>query len=331
MDFLIQHRAPRHVQCPNCSTDVPEKQLHEHKKACPFEIEHCKYYGCTATFVRKDVKSHERLELLNHSKLMLRLPDDLNDLATRTNSERNGEHDAADMTVLSRVISTLKGHLALLLLLVILILGTYCINGWGKHFYESFYGTKKGIEGERHSDRELDVAPVIIKMPDFKQKRREDKEWVSRSFYAFHEGFLVFLKVYAAGTGDYKDESLSVFLVLMKGPYDDRLQELDYWPMCGKFDVKLLNQFDSRDHYTEELMSNYDCVDRVTENYVSNTAWGRPDFISHLQLLYGEAKFLVNDTLYFEVTYKDTPMLDLFLISIMIVVLCCICICCTRQ
>ena len=312
-----------------CGIDVPQNELGEHIRACPFdsEIEHCKYYRCTATFVRKDVqKNHERQELLNHCKLMLQLPDDLNDLAAAI---RNGErNDAADRIVLSRIIVTLKGHLVLLLLLVILILGTYCIlNGWGKHFYESFYSTKIGIEGGQYSDRELNVAPVIIKMPGFKQKLWKDKEWVSRSFYAFHEGYLVFLKVYAAGIGD-EVESMSVFLVLMKGPYDDRLQELGYWPMCGKFKVKLLNQFDSHDHYTKELMSNYDCVDRVTDNYVSNTAWGRSDFISHYQLLYGKNKFLKNDTLYFEVTYKDTPMLDLFLISIVIVsvlVFCYIC------
>ena len=317
---MTQRRAPRQVQCPNCGVDVPQNELDVHKRACPFEIEHCKYYGCTATFVRKDVENHERLELLNHSQLILRLPGDLNDLAIR-NGERN---DAADRIVLSRMIVTLKGHLVLLLLLVILILGTYCIlNGWGKHFYESFYSTKIGIEGG------LNVAPVIIKMPGFKQKLWKDKEWVSRSFYTFHEGYLVFLKVYAAGIGD-EVESMSVFLVLMKGPYDDRLQELGYWPMCGKFEVKLLNQFDSHDHYTKELMNNYHCVDRVTDNYVSNTAWGRSDFISHYQLLYGKNKFLKNDTLYFEVTYKDTLMLDLFLISIVIVsvlVFCCICIC----
>ena len=329
MNFLVQYRKPRQVRCPNCRNDVYQKELDEHKKTCPNEIEHCKYYGCTATFVRKDVENHEHLKQLNHSKLMLRLPDDLYDIATGTNSELN---DDAHTIVLSRMIVILKCHLVLLLLLVMVILGTYCITSWGEHFYELFYSTKKGSEGERYSDHELNVAPVKIEMPGFKQKLRENKEWVSRSFYAFHEGYLVFLKVYAAGTDDGKDKSLSVFLVLMKGPYDDRLQELGYWPMCGKFEVKLLNQFDSQAHHTKELMSNFHCVDRVTDSYVSNIAWGRSDFISHYQLLYGKAKFLENDTLYFEVTYKDTTVLDLLLISIVISVLvfCCTCTCCIR-
>ena len=118
-------------------------------------------------------------------------------------------------------------------------------------------------------------------MPGFKQKLREKNQWSSRSFYAFHEGYLVFLRVYAAGTGVGKDKFLSVSVVLMKGPYDDRLQELGYWPMYGKFEVKLLNQFDSRDHHTEEVMSSFDWIDRVTDSYVSTEAWVITDFISH--------------------------------------------------
>ena len=131
MNF-IQYRTPRQVRCPNRSNDVHQKELDEHKKACFFEIIHCKHYGCTATFVRKDVENHERLELLNHSKLMLRLPDDLSDIAIR-NSEH---HDDTDKAVLSRMIATLKFHLVLLLLLVIVVLGAYCIviTGWGGAF-----------------------------------------------------------------------------------------------------------------------------------------------------------------------------------------------------
>ena len=116
----------------------------------------------------------------------------------------------------------------------------------------------------------------------------------------------------------------------MKGPYDDRLQELGYWPMYGKFEVKLLNQFDSRDHHTEEVMSSFDWIDRVTDSYVSTEAWVITDFISHDELLHGKAKFLKNDTLCFEVAYKDSPMLDLLLISIVILVSFCTFIYCIR-
>ena len=143
MNFLVQYRKPRQVRCPNCRNDVYQKELDEHKKTCPNKIEHCKYYGCTATFVRKDVENHEHLEQLNHSKLMLRLPDDLYDIATGTNSELN---DDAHTIVLSRMIVTLKCHLVLLLLLVMVILGTYCITSWGEHFYELFYSTKKAVK-----------------------------------------------------------------------------------------------------------------------------------------------------------------------------------------
>ena len=54
-------------------------------------------------------------------------------------------------------------------------------------------------------------------MPGFKQKLWKKNKWASRPFYAFHKGYLVFLRVYAAGAGVGKDKFLSVSLVLMKG------------------------------------------------------------------------------------------------------------------
>ena len=97
--------------------------------------------------------------------------------------------------------------------------------------------------------------------------------------------------------------------------------------MYGKFEVKLLNQFDSRDHHTKEVMSSFQWIDRATDSYVS---WVITDFISHDELLHGKAKFLKNDTLYFEVAYKDSPLLELLLISIVILVYFCTFIYCIR-
>ena len=165
-------------------------------------------------------------------------------------------------------------------------------------------------------------------MPDFTQKLRANKEWVSSSFYAFPQGYLMFLKVYAAGMSE--GRFVSVQLVLMKGPYDDELEKLGYWPMCGKFEIKLLNQVNDRDHHTV-LMSDYNCItDRVTKGYVDTSPCTVLEFISHYKVFHGKARFLENDNLYFKVTYHDTRKLDIFFILIIIVLLiiCCTCICC---
>ena len=103
-----------------------------------------KYYGCTETFVRKDVENHECLELLNHSKLILRLPDNLSNIAIRN----SGHHDNSDIIVLSKMIATLKFHLTLLLLLAS-YRGLRCIlhyNYWlGEHFTSYFTAPKTSI------------------------------------------------------------------------------------------------------------------------------------------------------------------------------------------
>lgn len=311
----------RLVQCPNCGIDVIQNDLDGHKKACPLETVQCKYYGCTATFHRKDAEKHERVALLNHSKLMLQLPVHLKDILYAARLKDKAGFDR-DMAVLSKMIATVRIHLIILLILLTLMSGYGIISRGEKYIHNFFY------DAEQIGPRPYDVAPVVIKMPGFREKLRQKKEWVSRSFYAFDGGYLVYLRVHAAGSDADKNRFVSVYIFLAK---DHKF----HWPqktMCGKFKVTLLNQLNDQDHYTQELMGTYDCVD-MNPIYRQYNFAGTSKFISHNKLFYSNAKFLENDNLYFKVTYEDSPVQDLLFIVIVIVisiVVCCGCICFAR-
>ncbi|XP_065902971.1 uncharacterized protein [Dysidea avara] len=79
------------------------------------------------------------------------------------------------------------------------------------------------------------VIPVIIKMSNYADKK---VDWFSAPFYTHSKGYKLSLNVQAAGFGGGNKTHLSVWLYLMRGPYDDQLK----WPLKGHFEVKLLNQ-----------------------------------------------------------------------------------------
>ena len=81
------------------------------------------------------------------------------------------------------------------------------------------------------------VSPLTLEMPDFDKYRTHNGEWYSRPFFAFEEGYVVCLRVNAAGIDDGKGTHVSVYLHLMKGPYDDELE----WPMRGTFSIQLVD------------------------------------------------------------------------------------------
>ena len=65
------------------------------------------------------------------------------------------------------------------------------------------------------------------------------------------------LRVDADGVGDDGEgASVSVFLYLMKGAHDDKLQQSGYWPLRRTFTIKLLNQVSDKDHHSEKIVFN---------------------------------------------------------------------------
>jgi len=127
------------------------------------------------------------------------------------------------------------------------------------------------------------VCPVIMKLPEFTTKKRNNEEWYTNSFYSHEKGYKMCLNVCVAGDGDGKGTHLSVFLFVMKGTHDDELT----WPLSGKFQVKLLNQISDCEHHLTTVPfddDDHDAAGRVTDGDRADGGLGDQEFISNEDL-----------------------------------------------
>ena len=149
------------------------------------------------------------------------------------------------------------------------------------------------------------LAPIILKMPNFIEKWINKESWYSQSFIAFEGGYKMCLRVDARDPGI--GNHVAVYLFLMKGPYDDELRELGYWPLRGHFLIELLNQDGDEDHYEEiieiDKKSSAECRKRLFHSDMATKGTGNSQFISHETLYHTNSTYLRNNTLYFRVSY----------------------------
>ena len=103
---------------------------------------------------------------------------------------------------------------------------------------------------------------VILEVP-FTKRPGNKAYWYSEPFFAYEGGYLMRLIVPVAGSDD---TQLSVFLQLMKGPYDDML----YFPMYGYFVVELISQNILEPNRIHIVLYHNDscseCTNRVTDD-----------------------------------------------------------------
>ena len=151
------------------------------------------------------------------------------------------------------------------------------------------------------------VAPVTLAISKFTEKIKYSEEWYSNPFLAFEGGYQLCLKVYAAGVGDGKGTHVSVYLFLMKGPHDDKLEQSGHWPLRGTFTIELLNQFTDHAHYTPiEMSHTIETVNRVEDKNESYGIKAIFRFISHDTLFQRSSYYLKNDVLIFKVSYLES-------------------------
>ena len=98
------------------------------------------------------------------------------------------------------------------------------------------------------------VAPVSFKVTNFSRWFKSEKSWYSSTFFAFEKGYQMCLKLFAAGYGDGKGTHVSVYLHLLKGPHDDKLEQSGHWPLRGMFTIELLNQLNDSENYSTNSM-----------------------------------------------------------------------------
>ena len=79
---------------------------------------------------------------------------------------------------------------------------------------------------------------------------------------------------------------------MLEGPYDRSLS----WPFAGTVKLELLNQLSDKNHYGIDL------VLEKEDGLQVGCSRGFPMFIKHTELLSGNKQFLMNDSLYFQVS-----------------------------
>ena len=155
-----------------------------------------------------------------------------------------------------------------------------------------------------HMESPYQITPVTFKLSKFSQWVKSKDIWLSSPFFAFKEGYQMFLSVNAAGYDDEEGTHVSVYLYLMKGPHDDKLEQSGHWPLRGTFTIELLNQLNDSDHYSPAVTyilsgsgkrvigDEIDAIEAVVK------------YISH-DTLFKHGGYLKDDTIHFRISNND--------------------------
>ena len=154
------------------------------------------------------------------------------------------------------------------------------------------------------------AAPIVLKVFDFNNRKKNKEQWYSDSFFAFEEGYQMCLRVDAAGNDKGEGTHVSVYLYLMKGPHDDEIEQSGHWPLRGTFTIELLNQLNDSSYfiYTKPLYYYlcHKCTMRVKNGDIAPKGWYNKHFISRKAILYHNTNHYFGNDLHFKISYKDS-------------------------
>ena len=134
-------------------------------------------------------------------------------------------------------------------------------------------------------------------MTNYSWRKEENQTYYSEPFYTSCNGYRIHIRVDPNGNGICEATYVSVYVRLVIGSNDQKLQ----LPFLGTVTVELLNQLADDDHHSG--MISFDLGDNVR---VGSTI-GYPGFIPLSNLFHDLARntqYLVEDTLYIRVTVK---------------------------
>jgi len=142
-------------------------------------------------------------------------------------------------------------------------------------------------------------------MSNFNEMKNNQK-WYSDPFFAFWKGYKMRLLVDANdtnGDNEVKGTRVSIFLYLMKGPYDDELEQSGHWPLKGMFKVELLDQVNDGKYtvFLPAFDKNNSRTYRIIEGDMVLAKWVAD--ISHEDILH--SNYLKHDSLYFMISYQS--------------------------
>lgn len=133
------------------------------------------------------------------------------------------------------------------------------------------------------------VTPVKIEMTSFETKRKYNEYWFSPGFLSHVGGYKMCLCVQANGDHSVKGTHMSLYVHLMVGDNDKRLE----WPFRGTVKVELLNRRHDQHHYSQEITFDTSTQDtaqrpvngiRINSGLAASKGQGEVMFIPHKTL-----------------------------------------------
>jgi len=155
----------------------------------------------------------------------------------------------------------------------------------------------------------LKVAPITQLFLNYSERLKTVKKGymiaIGEPFLVFEGGYQVIMSLCPSGCNDGEGTHLSVYAHLMKGPYDDELEQAGRWPFSGVFIIELLNQFSDNCHFKTFLLMDKNvcgnCATRVEVEDMLGQAYGICQFYLLSNL---ENTYLQNNSLYFRISYQ---------------------------
>ena len=256
------------IPCPKkCGKFLPRKNLDKHLGSdCPLQEVEC-LFGCEVKLLRKDMAAHVNKSLVFHMHLQA----------------SNQKKQLQKQVSMQSEIDDLKLRLE-----------------EKEHEIESMKEDIEELKSQQNLlHTHIGVVPVHLVLSDFVAKKKEGAVWHSQPFYSRPHGYKMRMKVYANGHKDGTNTHISVYIQLMCGEFDNQLD----WPFQGFVSVKLLDQEDDTDHWSQRIDFDDELLPDVTPQVRKgerNTEWGIDKFIHH-DMLSSQYYHVKNDSLYFEV------------------------------
>ena len=315
------------VRCPNECGSFPQRQKLDSHVAdeCPLTTISCDFVhvGCGVKLPRKDMPEHVRENLLTHTSLLavshakqqaqiVELVAENDTLRSKNvNLEQNHRSLENNSDSLGRELTSLQeDHTTLSTSHAELQAQISDLNAEVnslKESHETLKASNQQLKQEATANSLKVVVPRtiipvvtsdVLAMNNFKQHKKDGDDWYSPPVYTHHQGYKLCLRVDANGCGSGAGTHVSVYVLFMRGEFDDSLK----WPFSGVISFRLLDQVKGEDHKTHSLT--YD--DTVEDQYCGRAiyrerpkrGWGQSQFISHSQL---NPKYLRKDTLQFQI------------------------------